>query len=124
MRGWGWATVVLGMVGCAGRSDEPATMAQARELLRNAEAPSGDVVLRCEPPDGEVSLDGVTQGSCTDFQGAPRGLRVGEGMHQIEVKKEGFWPYTTYLEPHGAKTVLNVRLRPMGTEATPKRGAP
>ncbi len=116
MRVWGWTTVMLGMMGCAGRSDEPATMAQARELLRNAEAPSGDVVLHCEPPDGEVSLDGVTQGFCTDFQGSPRGLRVGEGMHQIEVKKEGYWPYTTYIEPRGARTVLNVRLRSMGTE--------
>jgi hypothetical protein len=124
MRGWGWATVVLATVGCAARSDEPATMAQARELLRNAEVPSGDVVLHCEPSDGEVSLDEVTQGLCTDFQGAPRGLRVGEGMHQIEVKKEGYWPYITYLEPHGARAVLNVRLRPMGSETTPKRGAP
>jgi hypothetical protein len=99
-------------------------MAQARELLRNAEAPSGDVVLRCEPPDGEVSLDGVPQGLCSDFQGSPRGLRVGEGLHQIEVKKEGFWPYTTYIEPHGARAVLNVLLRSMGIEKTPERGAP
>jgi hypothetical protein len=125
MRGWVQATVVCAvLVGCSGRSDEPATMAQARELLRKAESPSGDVVLRCEPPDGEVSLDGVTQGLCSDFQGSPRGLKVGEGLHQIEVKKEGYWPYTTYIEPHGARAVLNVRLRSMGTETNPERGAP
>jgi hypothetical protein len=124
MRGWGWLVVALGVGGCAGRPDEPATLAQARELLRNAEAPNGDVVLHCEPADGEVTLDGVTQGLCTDFQGSPRGLRVGDGLHQIEVKKEGYWPYTTYIEPRGARAVLNVRLRPMGTETTPERGAP
>jgi hypothetical protein len=123
MRGGGWATVALVALGCAGRQEEPATMAQARELLRTAEAPSGDVVLRCEPPDAEVSLDGVTQGLCSDFRGAPRGLRVGEGLHQIEVKKEGHWPYTTYIDPHRARAVLNVLLRPMGTE-TPERGTP
>jgi hypothetical protein len=123
MRQGGWATVVLLALGCAGRQEEPATMAQARELLRKAEAPTGDVVLRCEPPDAEVVLDGVTQGLCSDFRGAPRGLRVGEGMHQIEVKKEGYWPYTTYIEPHRARAVLDVRLRSMGT-GTPERGTP
>jgi len=123
MRGGSWATVALVVLGCAGRQDEPTTMAQARELLRKAEAPSGDVVLRCEPPDAEVSLDGVTQGLCSDFRGAPRGLRVGEGLHQIEVKKEGHWPYTTYIDPHGARAVLDVRLQSMGTE-TPERGTP
>jgi hypothetical protein len=117
------ATVVLALLGCAGRQDEPATVSKARELLRGAEAPSGDVVLRCEPPDSEVYLDGVIQGLCTDFRGAPRGLRVGAGLHQIEVKKEGYWPYTTYIEPHGARAVLEVRLRAMGT-GTPQRGAP
>jgi hypothetical protein len=116
-------TVVLVVLGCAARQDEPAMAVKARELLRNAEAPSGDVVLRCEPPDGEVYLDGVIQGLCSDFRGAPRGLRVGEGLHQIEVKKEGYWPYTTYIEPHGARAVLEVRLRSMGT-GTPERGAP
>lgn len=123
MSGSGWGMVALVALGCAGRQEEPATMARARELLRSARAPSGDVVLRCEPPDAEVSLDGVAQGLCSDFRGAPRGLRVGEGMHQIEVKKEGHWPYTTYIDPHRARAVLEVRLRPMGT-GTPERGTP
>jgi hypothetical protein len=123
MRGGVWATVALMALGCAGRQDEPATMAQARAMLLKAEAPSGDVVLRCEPPDAEVSLDGVTQGLCSDFRGEPRGLRVGQGLHHIEVKKEGHWPYTTYIDPHKARAVLNVRLRPMET-GTPEGGTP
>jgi hypothetical protein len=121
MRGWSWAALVV--LGCASRPEEPATMAQARELLRNAEQPSGDVVLRCEPPDAEVHLDGVIQGLCSDFRGAPRGLRVGEGLHQIEVKKQGYWPYTTYIEPHGTRAVLEARLQSMGA-GTPEGGAP
>jgi len=121
MRGWGWAALVV--LGCASRQEEPPTLVQARELLRNAEKPSGDVVLRCEPPDAEVYLDGVIQGLCSDFRGAPRGLRVAEGLHQIEVKQQGYWPYTTYIEPHGARAALEVRLRPTGT-GTPEGGAP
>ncbi len=105
--------MALGVLGCAGRQDEPASMARARELLRAAESPSGDMVLRCEPPDAEVYLDGVIQGLCSDFRGEPRGLKVGEGLHQIEVRMQGYWPYTTYFEPHGARAVLNVRLRSM-----------
>jgi hypothetical protein len=123
MRGASWAALVLVALGCASRQEEPATMAQARELLRNAEAPSGDVALRCEPPDAEVYLDGVIQGLCSDFRGTPRGLKVGEGLHQIEVKKQGYWPYTTYFEPHGARAVLEARLRSMGRE-TPEGEAP
>lgn len=122
MRCGGWV-VLLVALGCAGRQDEPATLGQARELLRTAEAPSGDVVLRCEPPDAEVYLDGVIQGLCSDFRGAPRGLRVGKGLHQIEVKKQGYWPYTTYFEPHGARAALDVRLQSMGT-GTPTGGVP
>lgn len=123
MRGGIYATAVLAMLGCAGRQEESPAMAQARELLRKAEAPSGDVVLRCEPEDAEVILDGVTRGLCSDFRGSPRGLRVGEGLHQIEVKKEGHWPYTTYIDPHGTRAVLDVRLQPMGSD-TPERGTP
>jgi hypothetical protein len=122
MRGWGWVAV-WGVLGCASRQEEPPTLVQARELLRNAEKPSGDVVLRCEPPDAEVYLDGVIQGLCSDFRGTPRGLRVGQGLHQIDVKKQGFWPYTTYIEPRGARAALEVRLRPTGT-GTPEGGAP
>lgn len=121
MRGVHWAMVVA--LGCAGRQGEPAAMAQARALLLSAKAVSGDVVLRCEPPDAEVALDGVTQGLCSDFRGEPRGLRVGEGLHQLDVKKEGHWPYTTYIDPHGTRAVLEVRLRPMGAE-TPEGGTP
>ncbi|WP_044185131.1 PEGA domain-containing protein [Hyalangium minutum] len=123
MRGGGWLTVALVTLGCAGRQEESPAMAQARELLRKAESPSGDVVLRCEPEDAEVILDGVTRGLCSDFRGAPRGLRVGEGLHQIEVKKEGHWPYTTYIDPHGTRAVLNVLLQPMGSDI-PERGTP
>ncbi|MCE9671238.1 PEGA domain-containing protein [Myxococcus stipitatus] len=103
------AWVVSG-AGCAG-SQEPVALIRAREGLASAERPSGDVALNCVPDDAEVYLDGVLQGVCRDYAGAPRGLRLGVGLHQIEVKKQGYWPYTTYYEPSGARARLTVELR-------------
>lgn len=98
--------------GCAAKQDEPDAMVRAREMMRTAEGSRGDLVLRCEPEDADVYLDGVIQGVCGDFGGSPVALTVGEGLHQIEVKKDGFWPYTTYFEPSGARATLRIQLRP------------
>lgn len=102
-------------LGCASSRDEPESLARARELLRSAEPTRGDLTLHCEPSDADVYLDGVIQGMCSDFGGTPVSLRVGEGLHQIEVKKDGFWPYTTYFEPSGARATLRIKLRPRKT---------
>lgn len=110
--GMGALVALAWLSGCAGRQDEPASMTRAREMMRTAEGSRGDLTLRCEPPDADVYLDGVIQGVCGDFEGSPVGLKVGEGLHQVEVKKEGFWPYTTYFEPSGARATLRIQLRP------------
>lgn len=116
-----WVGVLGGLVlGCASgpeRVDSPAAD-RARELLRSSPARSGNLRLRCEPADADVYLDGVIQGVCTDFGGEPRGLRVGEGLHRIDVKKDGYFPYTTYYEPNNTSLGLTVRLRP-GTSPSP-----
>ncbi|RKH11017.1 PEGA domain-containing protein [Corallococcus sp. CA053C] len=115
--------LVSALGGCAAKQEQPATMARARELMASAEGKRGDLVLRCEPEDAEVLLDGVQQGTCSDFSGVSRSLRLGEaGFHQVEVKKRGFWPYTTYYEPSGARVTLKVKLRPVTPEAS--GGAP
>nr|WP_164002323.1 PEGA domain-containing protein [Pyxidicoccus caerfyrddinensis] len=119
MRG-AWLAAAVVACGCAGPK-EPESMARARELMARAETPSGNLALRCEPVDAEVYLDGVLQGMCSDFTGSPRSLRVGAGLHHIEVKKQGFWPYTTYYEPSGARARLTIQLR---TAVAPGGGAP
>lgn len=119
MRAGVLAAVVV-VCGCAGRQ-EPESVAKARALMEGAESPSGNLALRCEPKDAEVYLDGVLQGLCSDFTGSPRSLRVGAGLHQVEVKKQGFWPYTTYYEPSGARARLTIQLRSSGA---PGGGAP
>ncbi len=71
-----------------------------------------EVLLTCDPTDADVFLDGVPQGTCLDFSGSPRGLTLPEGMHKIEVKKAGFWPYETYVDSGGTRTALTARLTP------------
>jgi hypothetical protein len=120
MRG-AWLAAAVAASGCAGREREPESVSRARELLAGAEAPSGNLALRCEPEDAEVYLDGVLQGLCSDFSGSPKSLRVGVGLHHVEVKKQGFWPYTTYYEASGARARLTIQLRP---SVAPGGGAP
>ncbi|MFL5353196.1 PEGA domain-containing protein [Archangium sp.] len=118
-RGHRVALVLGGLVlGCATgpeQVDSPAAE-RAREVLRSRRSRDGNLLLRCEPSDAEVYLDGVMQGVCTDFGGGPNGLQVGSGLHRIDVKKDGFWPYTTYYEPSSARAGLTIRLRPVEPE--------
>lgn len=112
-RGW-WALVGL-VLGCASGPEqvESAAADRARELMRAMRSRNGNLLLRCEPEDAEVHLDGVLQGVCTDFGGKPSGLQVGLGMHRIDVKKDGYWPYTTYFEPNSARAGLTIKLKSM-----------
>ena len=113
----GLRALLLGVglvLGCATgpEADSPAAE-RARELMRARKSRHGNLLLRCEPSDAEVYLDGVPQGVCTDFGGGPNGLRVGVGLHRIDVKKDGYWPHTTYYEPGSARAGLTIRLRPV-----------
>ncbi|NOK16793.1 PEGA domain-containing protein [Corallococcus carmarthensis] len=105
------------MGGCAAKQEQPATVARAEQLMTSNAAKRGDLVLRCEPSDAQVLLDGVEQGACSDFAGVSRSLRLNDsGFHQVVVKKRGFYPYTTYYEPSGARVTLKVKLRPLAPE--------
>ncbi|MRI86577.1 PEGA domain-containing protein [Aggregicoccus sp. 17bor-14] len=105
------AAALLGA--CASAPPGPsATVARARGLLEGSRSARGNVVLRCTPREAEVVLDGVPQGLCSDFEAASAALTLGEGLHSIEVRREGYWPYTTYVEPNGARTTLRAVLRP------------
>ena len=108
--------LLAALAGCAAH-EPPSTAARARALLGASEAPRGNVVLRCGPRDAEVLLDGVMQGLCSDFAPLSAGLSVGEGLHAIEVRRDGYWPYTTYVEPHNARATLRAELRPMAARA-------
>ncbi len=99
------AALLVALCSCAPR---PLPLEQAERAMRGARVQKGQLELRCDPVDAEISVDGVPQGTCADYAGA--GLRVGEGLKRIEVKKPGYWPYQTYYEAGGARAVLTVTL--------------
>lgn len=111
-RGPGSAALLAALCACTARPPAPATLARAEQLLQDSQRPHGaDVLLRCTPRDAEVLVDGVLQGLCSDFEPLSAGLSVGEGLHQIEVRRQGYWPYTTYVEPQGTRATLRASLR-------------
>ena len=70
----------------------------------------GEVVLRCVPSDAEVALDGVPQGTCSDFDGSSRGLKVNGGQHRVAVKKQGYAPWESWLDASQTQVTLSVNL--------------
>lgn len=91
---------------------------RAGEGLSGAERRSGDLKLACDPLDSEVWLDGVPVGSCNEFSGR-RGLSLGQRMRKVEVRKEGYRSFETFVEPDGTRAALTVTLAPSNTGGGP-----
>ena len=79
------------------------------ETTPGATSASGALVIRVQPGDAEILIDGER------WRG-PEGderilIQVPEGMHRVEVRKEGFASFSTELEVRQGETVpLNVSL--------------
>jgi len=84
---------------------------RARELVESRGETRGDVVLHCDPREADVAVDGIPQGTCRDFEGKPRGLTLGPGLHRIDVTAPGRVPYTTSYEASGVRAAFRVELR-------------
>ncbi len=105
------------LAACATPTEAPSDLfARAAEGMKaeTASSRSGDLSLSCEPKDSEVWLDGVPVGSCAEFSGR-RGLSLGDRMRKVEVRREGYRPFETYVEPDGVRAALTVTLAPTST---------
>ena len=91
---------------------------RAGDGLQAAQPRSGDLALRCEPADSEVWLDGLPVGSCGQFSGR-KGLSLGQRMSKVEVRKEGYRTFETFVEPDGTRAALTVTLAPSTTGGGP-----
>jgi hypothetical protein len=104
---------------CAAPTPQAALFARAGEGLQAARTErTGDLTLACDPRDSQVWLDGVPVGSCDDFSGR-RGLSLGARMRKVEVRKDGYTPYQTFVEPDGTHAALTVTLAPSNTGGGP-----
>lgn len=112
-----WA-VALVLAACATPNQQAAMLERAGEGLGAAQQSSGDLKLTCAPPDSEVWVEGVPVGSCDQFSGR-RGLSLGHRMSKVEVRKEGFIAFETYVEPDGTRAALTVTLAPSTTGGAP-----
>jgi hypothetical protein len=83
------------------------TDALGRELARGA-ASYGAVAIRVQPAGAEVLIDGERwEGADND----PLIVRLASGSHRIEIRKEGYRPYTTQVDIRdGATSPINVSL--------------
>lgn len=105
-----WTSLLL--IGCAASPLPLPVVTQVRAPERSMHL--GELVLRCTPDDAEVALDGVAQGLCSDFDGDPRGLRVGPRSRRVEVKKRGFETWESWLAADQTRVVMTVTLVPSG----------
>lgn len=96
-----------------------ACVSEAPVLRRSFELPGarstarGEVVLRCEPEDADVSLDGVPQGTCGDFDGTSGALGLGDRERWVEVRKSGFSAWEGQLVADGTRMIVHVTLTRM-----------
>ncbi len=68
------------------------------------------VQLRCEPPDALIYVDDQYQGSAAAL--ASRPLMLPEGMHRIEIRRDGYFPHFVELTASkGVQQRLDVKLR-------------
>jgi hypothetical protein len=103
-----WLTTVVAAAACAPRA--PAAVAADAKLPPIRVTTKSELVLLCDPPDAEVELDGVPQGTCEDFNGEPKGLSLKKGARHVQVKKRGFLPWDTMVETDGTRVMMNVTL--------------
>ena len=99
-----WAFALTGCV------QTPSVLMAAGRLPPARVTTKSELVLSCSPPDADVELDGVPQGTCEDFRGEPRGLALGKGVRRVQVKKQGYAPWDTVVETDGTRVMLNVTL--------------
>ena len=112
------AAVPLLLAACAASSPQAALFERAGSGLRAAQDRSGDLVLTCDPKDSLVFVDGIPNGQCDDFSGR-RGLSLGQRMRKVEVRREGYTSFETFVEPDGTRAALTVTLAPSNTGGGP-----
>jgi hypothetical protein len=65
----------------------------------------GSIRLKASPDTAMVYIDGALVGTVDDFNGLSDHLRLDEGVYQLELRAEGYLPYSGDLEVKAGKTL-------------------
>jgi hypothetical protein len=79
--------------------------------LRNAKG--GNTLVRCEPADAELAVDGVVRGLASDFDGRERLLAIPAGNHQLGFRRKGYEAVVVDVVVVDGRQTLDVRLTPL-----------
>jgi hypothetical protein len=109
------ALALPGLVACAHANVPHLDAADPVEAaLINAK--SGNTLVRCEPTDAELAVDGVVRGLASDFDGSVRLLALpAGGHHEVRLRHPGYEPMAVdvVVDAGGGRQTLDVRLTPM-----------
>jgi hypothetical protein len=64
----------------------------------------GSVRLKAEPASARVYIDGALAGTVDDFDGLSNHLKLEAGKHQLELRADGYEPYSTEIEVKAGRT--------------------
>ncbi len=71
----------------------------------------GALKILCNPSDAEVFIDGVSMGETNRYDGKPGYIKLSSGTHKIEIKKEGYAPYSRDVYASHSLQTIEVTLR-------------
>jgi hypothetical protein len=95
-------------------SDDP-----VEATLRNAKG--GNTLVRCQPADSEVAVDGVVRGVASDFDGKERLLALPTGDHRVGFRHKGYEAVVVDVVVGDGRQTLDVRLTPLQLGANERR---
>ncbi len=105
-----WVVYSAGIAACL------LTTALLAWLVLTVTTDKGKVIIEIDQPGAVVSVDGRTINILVKGDKTPIEIKVGEGTHTLEVKKDGFETKTeAFTYRKGKDTVLKVRLEKLGT---------
>ncbi|HHT9146992.1 MAG TPA: PEGA domain-containing protein [Candidatus Wunengus sp. YC61] len=71
----------------------------------------GAIKIVCNPADAEVFIDGASMGEVNRYDGNPGYIKLSSGTHKVEIKKEGYAPYSRDVYSSKSLQTIEVTLR-------------
>ena len=71
----------------------------------------GAIRIVCNPSDAEVFIDGGSMGEANRYDGNPGYIKLSSGTHKVEIKKEGYAPYSRDVYSSKSLQTIEVTLR-------------